>query len=96
MGGRRGIARESECFGRDFPAVAWNRERDGANAWRERRANQVDGRSTLAVHPLAIGGIERPGTVKFEPAARADAHFVYLDWIERLDGMNTNVGEARR
>jgi len=56
----------------------------------------VDGRGALAVHPLAVNGIERPGAVVLDAAAGADARFLHRHGVERFDGMKTNVGEARR
>jgi len=52
---------------------------------------QVDGCGALAVQPLAVSGIERPGAVEFKAAARADAGFLHVHRIERFDGMQANV-----
>ena len=51
----------------------------------------MDGRGTLAVHPLSVNGVERPGTIVLEAPAGADARLLYMDWIERLYGMQANV-----
>ena len=56
----------------------------------------MDGCGALAVNPLSINGIERPRAVEFEPAARADSRFFYLERIERFDRMQLDVCQARR
>jgi len=96
LGGRCGIAGEGECLSGNCPAISGNRQGDGADVWRECRANQVNRRGALAVHPLPIRGIERPGAVEFEPAARADTRFAHVRRVKRLDRVKTNVGEAGR
>src|SRR5437879_5887324 len=90
------VTREGKCGGWNLALVAGNRKRDGAEVWRESRADQVDCRGALAIHPLAVNGAERPGAVVLESAAWPDARFLYMHRIERLDGMKANVGEARR
>jgi hypothetical protein len=47
----------------------------------------VHGSGALAIHPLAVNGIERPRAVEFKPATRPDACFLEMNRIERLDGM---------
>ncbi len=88
------VTREGKCGGWDFAPVTRNRKRGGAEIRRESCADQVDCRGALAIHPLAVNGVERPGAVEFEPAARPDARLFHMHWIERLDGMQTNVRDA--
>src|SRR5258708_4356154 len=90
------VTREGKCGGLDFALVAGNRERDGAEVRCEDRADQVDCRGALAIHPLAVNRVERPGAIEFEPAARPDARLFHMHWIERFDGVQTNVRESRR
>src|SRR6266568_3348196 len=56
LGGGRRITREGEGFGWDFAAVPRNGKGDGGEVRCESRADQVNGRSALAVHPLARAG----------------------------------------
>src|SRR5260370_12658725 len=74
--------------------IARNRNRDGADVRGEGRTDQVDCRGAFAIHPLAVNRIQRPGAVEFEPAAWPDARLFHMHWIERFDGMKTNVGKA--
>jgi hypothetical protein len=50
----------------------------------------MDARSTLAVDPPAVGGVESPGAVEGESAAGADASFGNGNRIEGLNRMKTN------
>ena len=76
-------------------AVARNRKRDAAQIGREGGADQVNGGSALAIDPAAIHGIERPGAVERKAAGRTDARFADGDGVERFDGMETQIREAR-
>jgi len=51
--------------------------------------------AALAVDPLAVSGIERPRAVEFKATARADAGFFYRERIQRFDGMQADVCQAR-
>src|SRR6266436_883676 len=90
------VAREGKCLRRDFAFVARNGKCDRAQVGRVSSANQVNSRSALAVHPLAVNGVERPGAVECKSARRSDARFVHMHRIERLNGMQTNIRKARR
>src|SRR6266481_4490852 len=76
------IAWEGKCFSGDFAAITWNRECDRTSVRRIRSADQVYGCGALAVYPLAIRGIERPGAVEFEAAARTDARLLHVNRVE--------------
>ena len=53
---------------RASPPIAGNRERDGTDIRRVSGADQMHGSSALAIHPAAVDGEERPGTIVLEPA----------------------------
>jgi hypothetical protein len=55
----------------------------------------VNGGSALAINPAAIHGIERPGAVEREAAGRTDARLADDDGVERFDGMEAQIREAR-
>jgi len=76
-------------------AIAGNGESDDAQIGRERGADQMNGGSALAVDPAAINRIEGPGTIESKAAGRADAGFGDGDGVERFDGMETEIGQAR-
>ena len=76
-------------------AVAGNRQSDTAQIGREGGADQVNGGSALAINPAAIHGIERPGAVEREAAGRTDARLADDDGVERFDGMEAQIREAR-
>src|SRR5216683_3001736 len=58
-------------------SVPGDRERHGSEIRSVRGANQVDGGSAFAVHPLPVRGVERPDAVELEAAARTDAGFFH-------------------
>jgi len=76
-------------------AVAGNRQSDTAQIGREGGADQVNGGSALAINPAAIHGIDRPGAVEREAAGRTDARLADDDGVERFDGMEAQIREAR-
>lgn len=84
-----------ECVRGNAAAIAGNGERDTAQIGREGGADQVNGRSALAIDPAAIHGIERPGAVEREAAGRTDARLADDDGVERFDGMEAQIREAR-
>jgi len=86
---------EGEGMRGNAAAVARNRECDATQIGSENRADQVNGRSTFAIDPAAIHGIERPGAVEREAAGRADARFGDGNGVERFDGMEAQTREAR-
>ena len=75
--------------------IAGDGERDTAQIGRVCGADQVNGRSAFAIDPPAIHGIERPGAVEREAARGTDARFGNGDGVERFDGMETEIREAR-
>src|SRR6267142_4687543 len=89
------IGREGKRLRWNSAIVTGNRKRHGTEIRRKCRANQVDSYGALAIHPLAVNRIERPGAIVFEAAARPDARFLDVHWIERFDGMNADIGEVR-
>ena len=86
---------ERESVRGNAAAVAGNGESDTAQIGREGGADQVNCGSALAVDPAAIHGIERPGTVEREAAGRTDARFGDGNGVERFDGMEAQIREAR-
>src|SRR5260370_676322 len=95
-GSRGGSGWEGNCFCRDFAFVAGKGRCGRADRGRVSSANKVNSSSALAVRPLAINGVERPGAVEFKPARRPDARFLHMHRIERFNGMEANVRKARR
>ena len=76
-------------------AVAGNGKRDISEIGSENGADQVNGGSALAIDPAAIHGIERPGAVERQAAGRTDARFADGDGVERFDGMEAQIRQAR-
>src|SRR5260370_38455981 len=62
LGGGCRVAWEGKCSGWNFAAGTRRRKPYGVDVRRESRADQVGGGGTLAVHPLTVSGIKRPGT----------------------------------
>jgi hypothetical protein len=79
----------------DTAAITGNRKSDGAEVRGVVGANEMDGGSALAVHPLAVDGIEGPDAVESESAGGADTSFVNGNRIEGLDGMEANERKGR-
>ena len=95
FGGVIESAREGECTGGDFAAIAGDGEGDFAQVGGIAGADEVDGLRALAVDPFAVDGVEGPGAVESEAAGGADAGFGDGDGVERFDGVEANVDEAR-
>jgi len=55
----------------------------------------MNGRGALAVHPLSVNGVERPGAIVLEAAAGAYARFLHGDRIKGLDGVQANICDPR-
>ena len=79
----------------DAAAVGRNGKRNAAQIGSESRADQVNGGGALAIDPAAIHGIQRPGAIEREAAGRTDARFADGDGVERFDGMEAQIREAR-
>jgi len=81
---------EGKSARRNAATITGNGESDGTEIRGVIGANEMDGRSTLAVDPLAVGGVESPGAVKGESAAGADASFGNGNRIDSLNRMEAN------
>ena len=86
---------EGESARRDTAAITGNGKSDGAEVRGIAGANEMDGGSALAVHPLAVDGVESPEAVESESAGGADASLADGNRIEGLDGMEANERKDR-
>jgi len=95
FGGVRVAIGERKSESGNAATIAGNGESDGAEVGRVGGADEMDGGSTFAIDPAAVHGIEGPGAIEFKAAGRADAGFGNGDRVERFDGMETKIGQAR-
>ena len=86
---------EDESARGDTAAITGNGKSDGAKVRGVVGANEMDGGSALAIHPLAVGGVESPGAVESESTGGADASLADGNGIEGLDGVETNKRKGR-
>jgi hypothetical protein len=94
--GAFGVAGKGEALSRDAAPVSGNREGHGIDVRRICRADEVHSGGALAIDPAAVDGVKSPDAIKFEAAIGPNAGFVHGDRIERFDGMQTYIREARR
>jgi hypothetical protein len=80
----------------NFTAIARDGESDFAKIGGVCSADNMDGRSALAIDPLPINGVKGPGAIKRQAAGRADASFRNRDGVERFDGVEADVDQLRR
>lgn len=93
LGGFFVFGGESERARRDFAAIGGDGKGDGTEVGRIVGADEMDRGSALAVNPLAVYGIQSPGAVKSESTGGRDAGFGDGDRVERLDGVEADVGK---
>src|SRR5467141_323588 len=79
LGGASCIARKRKRACGNAATVPWNRERYGSEIWSVRGANQVDGGSAFAIHPLPVRGVERPDAIELAAAAGAAGGFFHAN-----------------
>jgi hypothetical protein len=78
----------------NFAAVTWDGECHFAEVGGVIGADEMDGRSALAVDPFAVDGIESPRAIEGEPSGWADAGFGDGDGVERFDWVETDVDQT--
>jgi len=86
---------EGESARGDFAAIARDGESDFAEVGGVVGTDEMDGGSALAVDPFAVDGVEGPGAIEGEATGGADAGFEDGDGIERFDGVEADVDQAR-
>ena len=96
LGGLLMFSREREGARGDFAAIGRNGEGDETEVGGIAGADEMNDGGALAIDPFAVDRMKSPGAVESEPAGRGNASFVDGDRIERLDGVEADVGEFGR
>ncbi len=94
--GAFGVAWKGEAHCRNAAPISGNRKGHGTDVRHIRRADEVHSGGALAIDPAAVAGVKSPDTVELEAAMGPNAGFVHGDRIERFDGMQTDIRQARR